>query len=230
MRRSGSEVFADLTLSVGPAVTFEMSHAIADQAAEAVRSVVPEADVVVHAEPSTRHTPDLTTLIRLLAARNGLGVHAIRLYEEQGKRRLELHLEVQESLSLEEAHHQASAFEQAVRVEVPGLTQIVSHLEPAGDSTAVIRAEPADESLLRGVLEKLLAKNGLAPSSLHNVKVQRVGGERVGGELQVSFHCRLDPSTTIVGAHDFTVKAEEFLRKRIPNLGRVVIHVEPKKA
>jgi divalent metal cation (Fe/Co/Zn/Cd) transporter len=53
--------------------------------------------------------------------------------------------------------------------------------------------------------------------------------QSVGGELQVSFHCRLDAGTALTEAHDLTVKLEEFLRARIPNLGRVVIHVEPFK-
>ena len=38
---AASEVFADVTLSVGQAISFEQAHEIADEAAEAVRSVVP---------------------------------------------------------------------------------------------------------------------------------------------------------------------------------------------
>ncbi len=106
LRRAGSEVFADVTLAVGRAVTFEQAHQIADRAAEAVRSVVAEADVVVHPEPAAEDALDLTTKVRMLAARHGLEAHAVRFYEEHGRRWLELHLEVQESLSLEEAHRQ----------------------------------------------------------------------------------------------------------------------------
>ena len=223
IRRSGSEVFADVTLSVGHATTFEKAHEIADEAAEAVRSVVPEADVVVHAEPVAHEDLDLTTKVRVLAARHGLGAHAIRLYDEEGQRWLELHLEVQESLSLAEAHRQATEFEQDVRAEMPGLARIVSHLEPAGDTTAIIQVEPADQSQVREALEEYFREHRIA-AALHNIKVQRAGGE-----LQVSFHCRLDASTAIADAHAFTVEVEEFLRGRIPELGRVVIHVEPRK-
>ena len=223
IRRAGSEVFADLTLSVGQSISFERAHEIADEAAEAVRSVVPGADVVVHAEPRVQDALDLTTRVRVLAARRGLGAHAIRLYDEAGRRWLELHLEVQESLSLEEAHRQASAFEQDLRGEMPDL-KIVSHLEPAGDSTAIIRASPADQSQVCEALEEFFRTNQFGVANLHNVKVQRAGGE-----LQVSFHCRLDAATAITDAHEFTVRVEEFLRSRIPHLGRVVIHVEPRK-
>jgi cation diffusion facilitator family transporter len=224
IRRSGSEVFADVTLSVGQSISFERAHEITDEAAEAVRSVVPGADVVVHAEPRVQDALDLTTRVRMLAARRGLGAHAIRLYEEDGQRWLELHLEVRESLSLEEAHREASSFEQDVRSEMPDLTRIVSHLEPAGDSTAIIRAAPANQTFVREALEEFFRDNRFAVGNLHNIKAQWAGGE-----LQVSFHCRLDASIAITDAHEFTVRVEEFLRTRIPDLGRVVIHVEPRK-
>ena len=61
-------------------------------------------------------------------------------------------------------------------------------------------------------------------TQLHNVKVQRAGGE-----IQVSFHCRLDPQLTIAAAHDLTVALEAHIRARVPKVGRVVIHVEPRK-
>ncbi|MGA2035005.1 MAG: cation-efflux pump, partial [Thermoguttaceae bacterium] len=143
LRRSGPDFFADVTLSVGHATSFEKAHEISDQAADAIRTVLPQADVVVHAEPFTSGQEDLTTTVRTLAARLGLGAHGIRLYEQDRQRWLELHLEVNESLSLEEAHRQASAFESDLRARVPELDRIVTHLEPAGDSTSILRAEPA---------------------------------------------------------------------------------------
>jgi cation diffusion facilitator family transporter len=222
VRRSGAEVFADLTLSVEPDTSFERAHEISDEAAEAVRAVVPEADVVVHAEPLLRGEPDMITKVRMLAARHGLGAHGIRLYEQDSQRWLELHLEVSESLSLEQAHRQATEFEHDVRESMQGVTRIVSHLEPAGDITAVVQAEPADETQVKVVLEEYFHCHHL-DVKLHNIEVQRVARE-----LQVSFHIRLSADTMIADAHDFTVRVEDFLRSRIKDLGRVVIHVEPK--
>jgi divalent metal cation (Fe/Co/Zn/Cd) transporter len=42
-------------------------------------------------------------------------------------------------------------------------------------------------------------------------------------------HCRLAPNTAITDAHEFTVHLEDYLRKHVPRLGRVVIHVEPRE-
>jgi len=223
MRRAGSEVFADITLSVGHTISFERAHEIADEAAEAVRTVVPDADVVVHAEPLALSDHDITTQVRILAARRGLGAHAIRLFEENSQRWLQLHLEVPESLTLEEAHRHATSFENDVRAGVPGLTRIVSHLEPVGDNTAILQAEPADATEVLTAVDKFFHGDA-SIAQLHNVKVQRAGGQ-----THVSFHCRLDPQMLIGAAHDLTVALEAHIRASVANVGRVVIHVEPRK-
>jgi cation diffusion facilitator family transporter len=223
LRRSGPEVFVDVTLYVGRAAAFEQAHEIADRAEAAVRAVLPGADMVVHVEPVESSDEDLTTTIRVLATRHGLGAHAIRIYEDERRRSVELHLEVKESLTLEEAHAQVTQFERELRLAVPGLRRIVSHIEPAGDSSAILKAEPAGKLRVEAALAEFVAAH---PGTVkpHDVQVQLVGKE-----LAVSLHWALAPSTAITDAHEFTVRLEDHLRARVKHLGRVVIHVEPQK-
>jgi cation diffusion facilitator family transporter len=223
LRRSGPEVFADVTIAVERAVPFEKTHTISDAVETAVRGVLPEADVVVHVEPIESDAEDITTKVRLLAARQELSAHGIRIYEERGERWLELHLEVKESLTLDEAHRMASDFEASLRETIPGLERIVTHLEPAGDSTATIQTEPAGEKKILQALEQFRLAHRIVFDP-HDLRVQRVGDE-----LAVSLHCTLAPSTSITDAHEFTVRLEDFLRSKVKRLGRVVIHVEPQE-
>ena len=227
LRRSGPEIFADVTLAVGRAAAFERAHHIADEVETALRAVLPGADVVVHVEPIDPGDEDVTTVVRLLAARHGLGAHAIRIYEEQGGRWLELHIEVRDSLLLDEAHAQATAFERELRRSLPRIQRIVTHIEPAGDAAATIQAEPVGQLQVQEAIGEFLE----ALESLHKhpllIQPHDIRVQRAGSELDVSFHCTLDPATAITEAHDLTVRLEEHLRNRVPNLGRVVIHVEP---
>ena len=73
VRRSGPEIFADVTLTVGRGAAFERAHDIAHEVEAAVAVVLPKADVVVHVEPAVPREEDVTTVVRLLAARHGLG-------------------------------------------------------------------------------------------------------------------------------------------------------------
>jgi divalent metal cation (Fe/Co/Zn/Cd) transporter len=49
----------------------------------------------------------------------------------------------------------------------------------------------------------------------------------VEGDLVVTFHCLFSPDIAIREAHALTEQFERALRVREPELGRVVIHVEP---
>jgi cation diffusion facilitator family transporter len=51
VRRSGPDVFADVTLEVDRGLSLEAAHELADRAEQAVRAAIPGADVVVHAHP-----------------------------------------------------------------------------------------------------------------------------------------------------------------------------------
>jgi cation diffusion facilitator family transporter len=221
LRRSGPELFAEVTLTVVNTTAFERTHDITLAVEAALHAALPNTDVVVHVEPAAPKEEDVTTIVRLLASRHGLGAHGVRIYEEQGQRWLELHLEVNEALLLDEAHAQATAFEQALREALPMLTRIVTHIEPTGDKAATIPAESAGQLQVQEVISEFFQENPRRARP-HDIRVQMANGE-----LDVSFHCELEPTTAITAAHDLTVRLEEYLRGRIQGLGRVVIHVEP---
>ena len=122
---------------------------------------------------------------------------------------------------MREAHDKVTGFEQALHDGLTDLRRVVSHIEPTGDVTAIRSPLPEDEVPVRRALEALCAESGLSFDP-HDVTVLRVGGE-----VSVSFHCAMDPNTSIAAAHTMTEQMEKQLRERVPNLGRVTIHVEP---
>ncbi|MCX6030412.1 MAG: cation-efflux pump [Chloroflexi bacterium] len=222
VRRSGPEAFADVMLTVERDTSFERTHDIASAAEAAIQNLLPSADVVVHVEPVRADHEGWLTTVRVLAARHGLGAHGIRIYDlGKGGHSVELHLEVSDGLSLDEAHGQATAFEQALREAIPGITQVITHIEPVGDGIARRQATAADEAYIRRVLETLSEDMGFKCHP-HDITLRRAGGE-----LQLTFHCTMAAGTPITDAHTFTERIEGLIRSQVPNLGRVVIHVEP---
>ncbi len=225
VRTSGPETFADVTLTVEPDVPLARAHGIATAAEAAARHLLPGADVVVHVEPADADgrgkRDDPTGVAHAVAGRLGLAAHDIHVHNVLGARSLELHLEVDRSLSLAAAHAQATAFERALREASPGIGQVVTHIEPRGTAVAGA-ARPEDEGQVLAVLHELAADTTLRCHP-HNVTVHRADE----GGLTVSFHCALDPDTPIQAAHDLTARIERELRERLPSIGRVVIHAEP---
>ena len=169
---------------------------------------------------------DLFAAIRGCAARHGLEAHGIRVLDESDGRSIELHIEVADTLKLEEAHRQATEFENDLRLTVPQITAVVTHIEPGGDMQSGLESQtPADASRETALLETAIrrfAQTETTAFQTHNLKVQAVGDE-----LHVSFHCTQEAQTPITQAHELTQRLESFLRAEVPHLGRVVIHVEP---
>jgi len=232
LRRSGADAFADLTLQVGRDAALEQAHEIASTAETAVRGVLPRADVVVHVEPVRAEAEDLTTSVRLLAARHGMGAHSIRIYDvpegasgRRGGVGAELHLELSDDLSVDEAHRRATVFEDDLRRARPEVRQVLTHIEPVGSraSTAAQRASAADSARVREAIQDWQAENG-ASCRPHQISVQRVGGE-----LAVSLHCEVSGDVPMADAHLISEQGEQSLRSRLPDLGRIVIHVEPER-
>jgi divalent metal cation (Fe/Co/Zn/Cd) transporter len=221
VRRSGAETFADVVLLVPPNISLEGAHQIVHEARERVRSILPQADVVVEVDSEAVRTEGVLDTVRKMAARQGLGVHSVHLYDVPGSRLLELHLEVSDALRVDQAHTLSGAFEESLHAALPDLSEIVTHIEPAGDSTLRRAASPEDEArLMRSIRE-------VADSLAVKCEPHQVNVRRVEEDLVVTFHCLFSPDIAIREAHALTEQFERALRAREPELGRVVIHVEP---
>jgi cation diffusion facilitator family transporter len=221
LRRSGPELFADVTLTVDRSASLERAHDIATEAEGAVRAIHSKADVVVHVDPVSSGREGFQDTVRLLAARLGLGVHGVRVHQVKGRPSAEMHLEVDESLTVEQAHVLAGNFEEAVLREFPFLEKLVTHLEPVGDASATLTATQAEEERVERALEIITRELGV---SIHP---HQVSVRRVAEKLSLSFHCVVEASKPITAAHALTEEIESRLHQRVPQLGRIVIHLEP---
>jgi len=221
VRRSGPGLFVDLALVLDPGESLERSHEIAERSETAIKTQFPRADVVVHTEPGAVSTDDLAATARRRAERHGSSAHDIRVFEKDGCRTMELHLEMAEDLPLGEAHRRASALESDLQATVPELAQVITHIEPAGVSASAGNADPAEIERINTSLLCFpeLAKLGI---QAHDLSVRRTGSQ-----LAISFHCTLAAATSLKDAHALTERVEQHLRSQIPNLGHVTVHTEP---
>jgi cation diffusion facilitator family transporter len=221
VRQSGPRTFADLILAVPADTSVELGHSIADRAEASVASLLPDSDIMVHVEPEDHHTTGDVGEIRLIASQHGMSAHALRLFDLGDGRSLELHLEVPGAGRLDEAHKQATAFEADVRQRIPSITSVVTHIEPTGGPHEAPDGGSLDERLVARTLDSLEDELGVR-CDFHNVRLHDAGGE-----ITLSLHCHLDPGMDLHAAHEFSEQVEQALRVRMPQLARVIIHVEP---
>lgn len=220
-RFSGPSAFVDLTVDIPRQTSFEQAHAIGARAEEAVRGVVPGADVVVHLEPVAGDDRDLFESVRGTAARHGLPVHGLQAHQTRAGLHLEMHVEVPDDLSLAEAHRMVTGLEDDLKALHKQPLTVASHIEPVGEA-ALVRDSTRDQS--RRICERIqgLVSDVDGVEDCHGVVVHLADGW-----YSVSFHCRMDPGTPIGQAHATSARLEDLVRGAIADVGRVVIHVEP---
>ena len=224
VRRSGPEAFADITLVVSKDIALVKAHDIADLAEQAVKRLMPGADVVVHIDPDDNAYTDIVTTVRIIAGQRGLSAHGVRIYDIAGQFEIELHLEVPNDLNLGEAHALASDFEREIKEKIQQIRSIVTHLEPIGDGISLRNAVSVNEKLVVDTVLSLPMQLGV-PCKPHNITMFRVEND-----LTLSFHCTLDAGASLSDVHAFTERAEQFIRNTTPEVARIVIHTEPEEA
>ena len=220
IRRAGNRYFADLSVGLARNLTFQKSEQLAVRVTEAVRQVLPEADVVVHSLPLPSGRENVFDRIRAVAARNNLNVHDLSIQHLGGRLHLEQHLELDETLSLKAAHDVVTSIEGEMREEVPEISSILTHIE---NEPATI--EPGDEIPGNDGWQKrvrALAKEFPEVLDLHDIVVKRVRGH-----LYLSCHCTMSDELPLSRVHEISTALEGRLKQESPQLFKVLIHPEP---
>ncbi|HZV59898.1 MAG TPA: cation-efflux pump, partial [Candidatus Eremiobacteraceae bacterium] len=135
VRRAGNRHFVDATVSVARTASLEQVHALSDAIEERIGEIVPS-DVMVHTEPRAPQGEHFFEAIRAVAQRMGLSIHDLSAQQQDGKIFVELHLEVDENLSLKDAHRKATDLEEGIRQLRGAGTEVNIHIEPLGKQIA----------------------------------------------------------------------------------------------
>jgi cation diffusion facilitator family transporter len=226
VRRSGNRHFVDATVAVPRTTSLQQVHELTDAIEHRVAQIVP-ADVVVHTEPRAPSDEHLFESIRAVAQRMGLAIHDIAAYQQDGNVFVELHLEVDENLSLREAHRRATELENEIRALGNGNArfEVNIHIEPLGRHIATPEIGVGEMRQLELAVETFLnhmPKNYDELINCHDVRVRQVEHH-----ILVSCHCIMKSELPITRIHDVLAALEDLVKERFPQISRVTIHPEP---
>ena len=224
VRRAGNRHFVDATVSVARTASLEQVHALSDAIEKRIGEIVPS-DVMVHAEPRAPQGEHLFEAIRAVAQRMGLAIHDVTALQQAGQLFIELHLEVDENLSLRDAHRQATELEEGIRKLRDGSTDVNIHIEPLGRHIATPDAGAGEMKLLSRSIEEFL--NGLPSEFDELVNCHDVRVRQVEHHILASCHCTMKGALPITQVHDVTATLEDRVKAKFPQIYRVTIHPEP---
>jgi cation diffusion facilitator family transporter len=236
MRKVGREIFVEVTVVLRADMSFENAHEVSAQVEDSIAKSlsgsgldVKPRNITVHFEPTmgTNNNPPPESIIEKAASRVGgvRGVHNILVSRigSTGSVGVSLHIQVNRSATLAEAHSVANAVEDSIRQRLKGVESITVHLEPLMPET--VGVEPiADSNLKDSIRETILRSGGVKWVS--KILTYRAGENMLKIDIDCVFDSRAGATMTIDQVHDRVSEIEKQIREKYPK-SIVTIHAEP---
>jgi cation diffusion facilitator family transporter len=220
IRRAGNRYFADLTVGLARNVTFQRSGQVVAEITDAVQHILPDCDVVIHSVPRETGHENIFDRIRAVASRNNFSVHDVSVQDLAGRLHVEQHLELDETLSLKNAHDVVTRLETEIRRDVPEISTILTHIESEPSTI-----EPGGRVLRHAALEQKLRpllREFPEVLDMHDVEIKFVRDK-----IYMSCHCTMADNLPLSRVHDISTALEIRFKQAAPELFKVLIHPEP---
>jgi len=222
LRAAGPQVVGELAILVSRTLPLERVAEIKAALVAGLAKRWPELDLTIAANPRALDDESLVERALVVAARRRLFIHHVAVHHVDGRLSLTLDLEVDGKMSVGDAHSVASDLERALRAEVGADVEVETHIEPLETrELAGHAAAPEDARRFEDILSRLAAHDGRL-GHIHHVRLRVIEDRGYG-----IFHCRIAPTASVSEAHVAVDALERATRAEMPELARLVGHVEP---
>jgi cation diffusion facilitator family transporter len=224
VRMVGSTHFVDAIVKVPRTYPIDRVDEIKQKAQAAVTAALGDADVTFTSVPVALDNETVRERIMVIAGNSGLAIHHVTVHDLGGKLTVSIDLEVDGEMPLNAAHDIAHNLERHIRDEFGADVEVDTHIEPLEPELPLgTDAAPDRIETIKDALSRFAASTAI--HDIHNVRVR----DTEAGEI-VNFHCRAEPSMSVIRVHETVDEIERALRRAFPTVKRVISHAEPPHA
>lgn len=225
IRSSGSKIFIDMVILIARTKLFSQTHEIMDSVERRIKELAPNADIVIHSEPTETQDETINDKIRMIVNNEGFKCHDIFSHKIDKEIYSELHVEIEDTNDLDLAHKKISLLEDKIKKEISVISSIKIHLdEPSELTFDTIDVTSKSNELIRNIENILKEKEYI--KKYYDIKVINSNDK-----LRVSLNCEFDKNITFEEVHDKVTILESkiylHIKELYPNLSNVIIHAEP---
>ena len=231
MRRVGNEIFVEATIALHAEISFESAHDISAKVENNIAKSLSDSglhvkprNITVHFEPmlGVDMQPELVIESAASQVTGVRGVHNVIISKIANSHSMDasLHIQVNRSATLGEAHSIANAVEDSIKKQLTAVENITVHLEPVMPD--VVGMEPIADSTMHDFIRKAILGSA---SGVKNV--DRIGIYRTAQNiLKIDVNCSFSSEMTIEQIHERVSEIEKDIRIKYPG-SIVTIHAEP---
>jgi cation diffusion facilitator family transporter len=218
MRRSGSDIFAEVTISLKGTSSFEEAHKISANVEKNIKDSIANSKVTVHFEPAWKDVPIDYTVSKVASQIRGVeGIHNVNCSIAKEGVFISLHVMVDRNMSLEDAHKVSDEIEDQIKKSIENVNHITIHLEPF---VSIPKSVPMEDLTIEERVASIIKE-------YTNVKkIGRVITFQLQDVFKVDIDCSFDGKLTIEEVHDIVSEIESKIKNQIKN-ALVTIHPEP---
>ncbi|GAC1362372.1 MAG: cation-efflux pump [Actinomycetota bacterium] len=222
LRYSGGQPHADVVVGVSRTLALELAHTLTEQVEQAIRSLEPGADVIIHVEPLADETVVAQQVVSIAARHPGVQqVHNVFVARQADGLHIALHAKFPGAMTLSEAHTLAEQLETDIARELAGVARVDTHLEPLEG----IATLGQDVTGARGELVRSLTQLAEQQPGVHNCHEVVVTDTDAG--LAVVMHCEAAALLSVARIHEASTAIENDVHRAWPEVERVIVHFEP---
>lgn len=221
VRNSGPKTFVDLTLHLKRTLPFETANMLVHAAERAIQRILPNADVIIHPEPT--ETPDETIpdKVKLMMSKAGLSAHDIRAFQVKGKYQVEFQLEFDERQDFVRVHEMVDEIESTIKRDIPNVDSVIIHIEDSPENVVeTVDVTQFSQELIEEIMRLARSSEGIRDCTVVSVL-------EVKGKYRVALKCLVDKNLSLETVHTLCTALENRIMVAIPLIKETNIHAEP---
>lgn len=218
IRRSGSDIFTEITISLSAASSFEEAHKISANVEKNIKNAITNSNVTVNFKPTWKDVPADHIINNVATLVEGVkGIHNVSSFSAENGIFISLHVMVDRNMSLEDAHNVSDEIESQIKKSVTNVNHITIHLEPY---ISIPNSIPVEDITIEEQVTNIIKKYTKVK------KIGRVITLHLQDIFKVDIDCSFEKDLSIEEVHDIVSEIENKIKNQIKN-AIVTIHPEP---
>ena len=223
VKPTGPQIFVEMAVCVNRTLSVSRVQDIAAQIESLVRDEFPVGDMTINSRPIALNSESLAERVQVIGLNHNLHAHNISASLSENRKQLTFDVEIDQWLTIREAHARVTALEEELHREFDESLDICIHLDPLRfDSQPTLPLPQGEEDEVRSVIVDA-SKSIERIHDVHDIRVLRTEQQK----LFITLHCSFNDDALLEEVHSLTSQLEGLIYRSLRHAARVIIHAEP---
>ncbi len=223
VKPTGPQVFIEMSVCVNRTLSVEKVQAICSSIEQKIREEFPVGDITINSRPIALNNETIAERVHVIGLNHNLHAHNISTSLSEEKKQITFDVEIDQRLTIKQAHDTVTALEDELHREFDGTLDICIHLDPLRYDERTTTTLPAEEE---EHVRELIIKASKRIDKIHDVHDIRIR-KTEQQKLCITLHCSFNDDALLEEVHSLTSQLEGAIYHSMKNACRIIIHAEP---